>query len=180
MLAFEAALQQTLEEALAMRRGRPRCDNLRVETAMRTPRAPLVLLLLALAGPAEAAAQPPDLPGEDARERSYLDALRREDAATADRYVALRDARAQAIADLRRAQGRFNAMPPALRAGLIGEMRQAERAYAERSLALLDFLDARDHGAIARYEEEIGRVRRHLEERGATRAELEKLLRGGN
>ena len=135
-----------------------------------------MLLLLALVGPA--AAQPRDPAEEEARERSYVDALRREDAATADRYVALRDARARAIADLRRAQERFNAMPPALRAGLVGEVRQAERAYAERSLALLDFLDARDRGLIARYEEEIGRVRRHLEERGATRAEMEKLLRG--
>ena len=143
---------------------------------MRTHRAPLMLLLLALVGPA--AAQPRDPAEEEARERSYVDALRREDAATADRYVALRDARARAIADLRRAQERFNAMPPALRAGLVGEVRQAERAYAERSLALLDFLDARDRGLIARYEEEIGRVRRHLEERGATRAEMEKLLRG--
>jgi hypothetical protein len=143
---------------------------------MRAPRAPLVLLLLALAAPA--AAQPRDRAAEEAHERAYVDALRREDAAIADRYVALRDARAQAIADLRRAQERFNAMPPALRAGLVGEMRQAERAYAERSLALLDFLDARDRGTVARYEEEIGRLRRHLEERGATRAELEKLLRG--
>jgi hypothetical protein len=143
---------------------------------MRTHRAPLILLLLALVGPA--AAQPRDPAEEETRERAYVDALRREDAATADRYVALRDARARAIADLRRAQERLNAMPPALRPGLVGEVRQAERAYAERSLALLDFLDARDRGAIARYEEEIGRVRRHVEERGAARAEMEKLLRG--
>ena len=134
------------------------------------PRAPCVLLLLALAAPA--AAQLRDRAAEEAHERAYVDALRREDATMADRYVALRDARAQAIADLRRAQERFNAMPPALRAGLVGEMRQAERAYVERSLALLDFLDARDRGTVARYEEEIGRLRRHLEERGATRAEL--------
>lgn len=143
---------------------------------MRAPRAALVLLLLAVAAPT--AAQLRDRAAEEAHERAYVDALRREDAAIADRYVALRDARAQAIADLRRAQERFNAMPPALRAGLVGEMRQAERAYAERSLALLDFLDARDRSTVARYEEEIGRLRRHLEERGATRAELEKLLRG--
>ena len=145
---------------------------------MRTRRALLLLVLLALAGPAGAAAQPRDPAGEEARERSYVDALRREDAAIADRYVALRDARARAIADVRRAQERLNAMPRELRAGLVGEVRQAERAYAERSLALLDFLDALDRGAIARYEEEIGRVRRHLEERGANRAEMEKLLRG--
>lgn len=143
---------------------------------MRRPRAPLVLLLLALAGPA--AAQPRDPATEEARERAYVDALRREDVAIADRYVGLRDARARAVADLRRARERFNAMPPALRAGLVGEMREAERAYAERSLALLDFLDERDRSTLARYEEEIGRLRRHVEERGATRAELEKLLRG--
>ena len=131
-------------------------------------------MLLALAGPV--AAQPRDLAEEDTRERSYVDALRREDAAVADRYVELRDARARALADLRRAQERFNAMPPPLRAGLVAEMRRAEHAYAERSLALLDFLDARDRGAIARYEEEIGRIRRHLEDRAATRAELGKLL----
>ena len=141
---------------------------------MRIHSALCLLMLLALAGPA--AAQPRDAGDEEARERAFVEALRREDAATADRYVELRDARARAIADLRRARDRFNALPPALRGGLVGDMRQAERAYAERSLALLDFLDARDRGAIARYEEEIGRVRRHLEERAATRAELEKLL----
>lgn len=141
---------------------------------MRIHRACFVLVLVALVGPA--AAQP--RADEDTAERAYVDGLRREDPAIADRYVALRDARARAIVDLRRAQERFNAMPPALRGGLVGEMRQAERAYAERSLGLLDFLDARDRGAIARYEEEIGRVRRHLEERAPARAELEKLLRG--
>ena len=141
---------------------------------MRTRGAPIVLMLLALIGPA--AAQPRDVADEETRERSYVDALRREDAATADLYVALRDARLRAMTDLRRAQERFNAMPPGLRAGLVGDLRNAERAYAERSLALLDFLDARDRSAIARYEEEITRVRRHLEERGATRTELEKLL----
>ena len=146
---------------------------------MPPPRAALVLLLFALASPAAgASAQARDLAGEEARERAYVDALRREDSAAAERYVALRDARASAIVDLRRAQERFNAMPREVRAGLIGEVRQAERAYAERSLALLDFLDARDRGALTRFEEEIGRIRRHLEERGATRAELEKLLRG--
>jgi len=133
-------------------------------------------VLVALVAPATS--QPRDQADEETRERSYVDGLRREDAGLADRYVALRDARARAIADLRRAQERFNAMPPALRAGLISDVRQAERAYGERSLALLDFLDARDRSAIARYEEAIGQVRRHLEERGATRAELEKLLRG--
>ena len=136
----------------------------------------LALLLLALAGPA--AAQAPDPGAEETRERAYVDGLRREDPASADRYVALRDARAAAMTDLRRARERFNAMPPGLRPGLVGEMRQAERTYAERSLALLDFIDARDRGTLARYEEESARLRRLLDERAPIRAELEKLLRG--
>ena len=69
-------------------------------------------------------------------------------------------------------------MPPALRPGMVGEMRQAERTYAERSLALLDFIDARDRGTLARYEEESAKLRRLLDERAPIRAELEKLLRG--
>ena len=143
---------------------------------MRTHRASVLLVLLVLVGPA--AAQPRDATDEETRERSYEDALRREDPALADRYVALRDARTRAIADLRRAKDRFNALPPPLRGSLVGEVRQAERTYAERSLALLDFLDARERAAIARYEEEIARIRRLLEQRGTTRAELEKLLHG--
>jgi hypothetical protein len=136
----------------------------------------LALVLLAFAGPA--GAQAPDPGAEEARERAYVDGLRREDPASAERYVALREARAAALADLRRARERFNAMPPALRPGLVGEMRQAERTYAERSLALLDFIDARDRGTLARYEEESARLRRLLDERAPIRAELEKLLRG--
>lgn len=143
---------------------------------MRPHCASLLLVLLVLGGPA--AAQPRDATDEEARERSYEDALRREDPALADRYVALREARTRAIADLRRAKDRFNALPPTLRGSLVGEVRQAERTYAERSLALLDFLDARERGAIARYEEEIARIRRLLDQRGTTRAELEKLLHG--
>src|SRR5262249_5238776 len=144
--------------------------------AVRPHRIARVLLLLALAGPA--AAQVPDPGAEEARERAYVDGLRREDPASADRYVALRDARAAAMADLRPARARFNALPPSLRPGLVGEMRQAERAYAERSLALLDFIDARDRGTLARYEEESARLRRLLDERAPIRAELEKMLRG--
>ncbi len=145
-------------------------------TAVWPHRVAPVLLLLALAGPA--AAQAPDPGAEEARERAYVDGLRREDPASADRYVALRDARAASLAELRRARERFNALPPSLRPGLVGEMRQAERAYAERSLALLDFIDARDRGTLARYEEESARLRRLLDDRAPIRAELEKMLRG--
>ena len=65
----------------------------------------LAFLLLALAGPT--AAQAPDPGAEETRERAYVDGLRREDPASADRYVALRDARAAAMTDLRRARERF-------------------------------------------------------------------------
>src|SRR4030095_15072578 len=48
---------------------------------VRTSRMLLALLLVALAGPA--AAQPPDVASEEARERAYVDALRREGQAPA-------------------------------------------------------------------------------------------------
>src|SRR5712691_776084 len=118
--------------------------------------------------------------GSDAdneREKAFVEALRREDPAGAERYVALRDARGQAIAELQRAQARYGAAGSELRPVVLRQLRDAQRRYAETSLALLDFLDARDRRALARYQEEIGRINRLLEEHARARAELEKLLR---
>ena len=53
---------------------------------------------------------------------------------------------------------------------------EARKKYAETSLALLDFYDARDRAGIVRYQEEIDRINALIEERKRTRAELEKLL----
>jgi hypothetical protein len=143
---------------------------------MRRPLA-AALALVALAATA-ALAQPPGVaaPGAE-REQAYVEALRREDPAIADRYVALRDARNAAIADVERASTRYSAGGDALRPVTLPQLRQARRRYAETSLALLDFLDARDRGTLTRLQDDVARLTRALDERGRGRAELEQLRR---
>ena len=75
-------------------------------------------------------------------------------------------------------QARYAAVGPELRPLMLPQLKDAQRRYAETSLAVLDFLDARDRRALARYEEEIGRIRVLLEEHTRTRADLEKMRRG--
>ena len=134
----------------------------------------LSLILAVLAAPAAAQTRA----SEDAeREAAYVDALRREDPAVADRYVALRDARAQALAELRKAEAQYNAAGPGLQAIFLRPVREARTKYAQTSLALLEFIDARDHALIARYQDEIGRLRALLQERQRARGEIEKLLK---
>jgi len=116
--------------------------------------------------------------GMDEREQAFVEALRRENPDEATRYVALRDARNQAIDDVKKAQARYSAAGPELRPMFVQQMRDAQRVYAERSLALLDFLDARERLALRRHEEEMDRINRILDERAHSRAELEKLKRG--
>ena len=113
---------------------------------------------------------------EAERERQFVEALRREDPAEADRFVALNDARSQAITELRRAEAQYNAAGPELRSAFTAPLRRAQQKYAEASLALLDFFDARERRAIARYQEEIQRVQKAIEDRQRTRADLQKLL----
>ena len=115
-----------------------------------------VVTLLAMA-PTAAVGQPPGVsaPGAE-REQAYVDALRREDPPAAERYVALRDAQNLAIAELDRAQ---------------------RRKYAETTLALLDFLDARDRDSLAVLQNRIEELDRVRQERGRARAEMEQLLR---
>ena len=139
----------------------------------------VVVALSAGAPPAvpRAFAQAPEGRAGDERERTFVEGLRREDPAEADRYLALRDARNQAVDEVQKAQQRYAAAGPELRSLFARELRDAQRQYAQRSLALLDFLDARERRALARYQAEIGRINRILEERGRSRAELEKMLR---
>ena len=113
----------------------------------------------------------------DERERAFVEGLRREDPAEADRYVALRDARNQAIAEIQKIQARYSAAGPELRPIVVQQLKDAQRQYAASALALLDFLDGRERRAVVRYQEEISRINRTLEERARSRAELEKLLR---
>jgi len=135
----------------------------------------LVLSLQLSIPPPIASAQPPAAQDTE-REREFLDALRREDPAEADRYAALSEARTRAIAELRRAEAQYNAAGPELRSAFTAPLRRAQRTYAEASLALLDFFDARERRAIARYQDEIQRLQKLLEDRQRTRAELQKLL----
>jgi hypothetical protein len=115
---------------------------------------------------------------DDERDRAFVEALRREDPAGAARYTELREARRAAIAELQKVQTRYAAAGPELRPVMLPQLKDAQRRYAETSLAVLDFLDARDRRALARYEEEIGRIKALLEEHTRTRADLEKLRRG--
>lgn len=135
-----------------------------------------VLLLAFLALPSSGVAQARG-DGDDERERQFVEALRREDLADAERWVALRDARGRALAELRQAEAQYAAAGTELRSIALPRLTQAQRTYAETSLAVLDFLDTRDHRALTGYQDAIKRINGFLEERQQTRAELERLLR---
>jgi hypothetical protein len=134
--------------------------------------------LLAVLGisPPPAAAQAPKSAGDDEGDRKFVESLQREDPASAERYIALRNARMKAMDELRRAQEQYGAGGPELRPLSLPLLKQAQRRYAESSLALLDFLDARNRRALATYQEEINRINRLLEEHDGMRAELGRLL----
>jgi hypothetical protein len=133
------------------------------------------VLLAILASPGVALAQPVRDDGAE-RERAFIEGLRSEDPASADRFIALRDAQRQAMADLRRREGQVNAMPPDLRPSLLPQLKQAQRKYVDSQVKILDFLDERDRRGIARLQEDIAQVKRALEERQRSREDLKKLL----
>ena len=134
-----------------------------------------MLLTVLLVSPPAAAPQAPS--PADANEQRFVDALRREDPSSAERYVALRDARSRALTDLRRVEDQFRAAGAELRSVFLAPLARARQTYAESSLALLDFLEARDRRTLAIYQQEIGRIKGILEQHERTRAELDKLLR---
>ena len=138
-----------------------------------------LLLVLALPRPGAAQARSD---GEDERERQFVEALRREDPAAAERWLALRDVRTRALAGLHEAEAGYAAAGPELRSVALPRLTQARRAYAEASLVVLDFLDARDRRTLASYQEALAsyrdaitRIGEILAERQRTRADLEKL-----
>ena len=133
----------------------------------------LLILVVAASGAAHGQARPVDDPQ---REQAFVEALRREDPASAERYVALRDARTEAIAELRRIETQYNAAGTELRGLFTRPLLQARKKYAETSLALLDFFDERDRATVKRYQAEIEKITALGEERTRTRAELQKLL----
>ena len=126
-----------------------------------------------LASSGAALAQTPQVVDD---EQAYIEQLRREDPALGDRYVKLRDARAQALAELKKVEAQYQGAGPGLRGIFVSSLKQARKKYAETSLALLDFFDARDRTNMTRYQEEIVKLTGMIEERKRTRAELEKLL----
>ena len=148
-----------------------------IRTSGRTFLLGLALVAILSASVPAALAQPPAAEADDERERGFVEGLRREDPASAERYVALRDARRQAMAALQKAQSQYAAAGPELRPLVIRQLQDAQRQYAKTSIAFLDFLDARDRRFLARYQEEIGRINKVLEEHARARAELEKQLR---
>lgn len=136
----------------------------------------LLVLAVLVVSPPGALAEAPGAAGDTERERKFVDALQGEDPSSAERYVALREARAKAVAELQLVEAQFRAAGAELRPMFLPNLRQAQRRYAESSLALLDFLDARDRRALATYREEISRIDRLLEEHEHMRVELTKLL----
>ena len=121
-------------------------------------------------------AQAPRTAGDDEGERKFVETLQRQDPSSAEQYMALRDARGKAITELQRAEAQYREAGAELRPISLPLLRQAQRRYAESSLALLDFLDARNRQALADYREEIDRINRILKEHEGMRAELRKLL----
>jgi hypothetical protein len=144
----------------------------------RAMRAGVALLAVLATSTLEGFSQERDQAADDERDRAFIEALRREDPAEAARYTELREARRAAIAEIQKVQTRYAAAGPELRPVMLPQLKDAQRRYAETSLAVLDFLDARDRRALARYEEEIGRIKALLEEHTRTRVDLEKLRRG--
>jgi len=133
------------------------------------------LLLAILASPAVLSAQADKGDGA-ARERAFIETLRRESPASADRFIALRDAAQQALVELRRLEAQANAMPTGLRGPLLPQLKQAQRNYVDSQFKILDFLDERDRRIIANLQEEVAQFKRALDERQRSREELKKLL----
>jgi hypothetical protein len=132
-----------------------------------------LLAILALPAAVSAQAARGDLA---AREREFIETLRRENPASAERFIALRDASDQALAELRRREGQINAMPTDLRGPLLPPLKQAQRKYVDAQFKILDFLDERERRIIATLQEEAAQFKRAIEERQRSREELKKLL----
>lgn len=140
----------------------------------------LALILFLLATPAGIRAQTRAPSRDNAAEPAFVEMLRQEDPAVAERYLALRDARTKAMAELERSQQRYNAVGAELRAVALPQLKDAQRRYAESTMALLDFLDARDRRLMETYQEQIGRIKKVVEERARTREELQRMLQENN
>ena len=141
------------------------------------PLAGAVLAVLLLGIAATAAAQaPPAERGEADSARAFIEMLRRTDPAAAATFTALREARDRSVAEMREAEAQFAAAGPELRAAFIARVRGARRRYAEASLAVLEFLDARDAKTLRDYRAAVAELTALIEHRRQTRAELQRML----
>jgi len=133
--------------------------------------------LVAAGAVAQSAADRRPTPRQDDAADAYGDALRRTDPDAHARYVRLREARDASLADLMRAQDRYRAAGPELRAVSLPQMRAARRKYAADALAFLDFLDERDRKALEEYRGAIEQINGLLEQRARAREELKDLTK---
>ena len=141
-----------------------------------TSRSLLCAALLAIfALPTFAAAQQAK-DDQAAREDAFIEMLRGEDPASAEKFTALRDAQRQALAELQKIESRANALGPSLRGSAVPQLKQARRKFAEAQLKILDFLDERDRKVMARLQDDLARFNRELDDRKKARDELQKLL----
>ena len=108
---------------------------------------------------------------------AFGEMLRRTDPEAHARYVRLREARDISRTDLMRAQERYRAAGPELRAVSLPALRAARRKYAADELAFLDFLDERDRQTIEQYRGAIDQINASLAERARAREELRGLVK---
>lgn len=136
------------------------------------------VVAMVLAGACAAGAQPAAKSSAAAEDAAFVEYLRRQDPAIAERFLALRDAREAALTELQRASERYASGGPALRPVSLPALQQARRRYAAAALAVLDFLDERDRALIMRLEGDLERVKRSIDGRVKDRAEMERMRRG--
>ena len=108
---------------------------------------------------------------------AYGEMLRRTDPDAHARYVRLRAARDASVADLTRAQDRYRAAGPELRAVSLPQLRAARMKYAADEIAFLDFLDERDRKTLEQYRAASEQLNGLLEQRTRAREELKELTK---
>ena len=133
--------------------------------------------LVATGAVAQSAAERPASTRQDDAPDAFGEMLRRTEPDAHARYVRLREARDANLADLMRAQERYRAAGPELRAVSLPQMRAARRKYAADALAFLDFLDERDRKALEEYRGAIEQINGLLEQRARAREELKDLTK---
>jgi hypothetical protein len=136
----------------------------------------LAIVMFAFAATA-AAAQPAAAAGakSESGPEAFGEMLRRTDPDAHARYVRLREARDASLSELRRAQERYRAGGPELRAVSLPSLRAARRKYAADELAFLDFLDERDRQILEQYRRATEQINATLAERARAREELREL-----